>query len=81
MKTEEVRSRTQDATGVRDDLPTVVKKQKLGWYIHISRSPGMVKTFEGDSKRNKKERKTEEEIMDRNGPDGSERHRKVEKYF
>ena len=42
---EEVRNRIQNASGVHDDLLTMVKKQKLRWYGHISRSSGMVKTF------------------------------------
>ena len=42
---EEVRSRIQSATGVHDDLLTMVKKRKLRWYGHISRSSGMAKKF------------------------------------
>ena len=42
---EEVRSRIQNAIGVHDDLLTMVKKQKLRWYGHISRSSGMAKTI------------------------------------
>ena len=37
-------NRIQNATGVHDDL-TMVKKRKLRWYGHISRSPGMGKTI------------------------------------
>ena len=59
---EEVRNRIQNAIGVHDDL-TMVKKRKLTWYGHISRSSGMAKTNSaGDSERSKKERKTEEEM-------------------
>ena len=42
---EEVRSRIQNAIGVHDDLLTMVKKRKLRWYGHISRSSGMAKTI------------------------------------
>ena len=42
---EEVRNRIQNAIGVHDDLLTMVKKRKLRWYGHISRSSGMVKTI------------------------------------
>ena len=42
---EEVRNRIQNATGVHDDLLTMVKKRKLRWYGQISRSSGMVKTI------------------------------------
>ena len=61
---EEVRNRIQNAIGVHDDLLTMVKKRKLRWYGHISRSSGMAKTFLQalDSERSKKERKTEEEM-------------------
>ena len=34
-----------DATGVHDDLLSMVKKLKLRWYGHISRSSGMTKTI------------------------------------
>ena len=42
---EEVRKRIQNAVGMHDDLLTMVKKQKLRWYGHISRSSGMAKTI------------------------------------
>ena len=45
MTNEEVCSRIQNATGVHDDLLTMVKKRKLRWYGHISSSLGMVKTI------------------------------------
>ena len=56
-----VRNRIQNATGVHDDLLTMVKKRKLGWYGHISRSSGMAKTIlqgtvKGARRRGKKKR-------------------------
>ena len=42
---EEVRNRIQTAIGVHDDLLIMVKKRKLRWYGHISRSSGMTKTI------------------------------------
>ena len=45
VKNEEVRNRIQNATGMHCDLPTTVKKRKLRWHGHISRSSGMVKTI------------------------------------
>ena len=42
---EEVRNRIQNAIGVQYDLLTMVKKRKLRWYGHISRSSGMAKTI------------------------------------
>ena len=45
MTNQEVRNRIQNAIGVHDDLLTMVKKRKLRWYGHISRSFGMAKTI------------------------------------
>ena len=45
LTNEEVRNRIQNAIGVQDDLLTMVKKRKLRWYGHISRSSGMAKTI------------------------------------
>ena len=45
LKKEEVRNRIQNAIGECDDLLTMVKKKKLRWYGHISRSSGMPKTI------------------------------------
>ena len=42
---EGVRNRIQNATGVHDDLLTMVKKRKFRWYGHISKSSGMAKTI------------------------------------
>ena len=45
LTNEEVRNRIQNAIGVHDDLLTMINKQKLRWYGHISRSSGMEKTI------------------------------------
>ena len=42
---EEVRNRIQNAIGVHDGLLTMLKKQKLRWYGHLSRSSSMAKTI------------------------------------
>ena len=42
---EEFRNRIQNAIGVHDDLLTMVKKRKLRWYGHNSRSFCMAKTI------------------------------------
>ena len=47
---EELRNRIQTASGVHDDLLTMVKKRKLIWYGHISRSSGMEKRSSGMEK-------------------------------
>ena len=45
LTNEEVCHRIQNAVGVYDDLLTMVKKRKLRWHGHISRSSGMAKTI------------------------------------
>ena len=42
---EEVRRKIQAAIGEYDELLTLVKKQKLRWFGHVSRSSGLAKTI------------------------------------
>ena len=42
---EEVRAKIQQATGPHEDLRTIVKRRKLQWYGHVSRSSGLAKTI------------------------------------
>ena len=85
---EEVRNRIQNAIGMHDDHLTMVKKQKLRWYGHISRSSGMAKTIlqgtvKGARRRGRQKKKWEG--MDGNGvwrfPEGSGRQGKMERYL
>ena len=41
---EEVRAKIQQAIGPHEDLLTTVKRRKLQWYGHVSRSSGLAKT-------------------------------------
>ena len=41
---EEVRAKIQQAIGSYEDL-TIVKKSKLQWYGHVSRSSGLAETI------------------------------------
>ena len=83
---EEVRSRIQGAIGVHDDLLPMVKKRKLRWYGHSSRSSGMTKTILQKTLKGARWRGIgiPHQRMDRNGvwrfPEGSERQRKLERY-
>ena len=66
---EEVRNRIQNAIGVHDDLLTMVKKRKLRWYGHISRSSGMAKTIlqgtmKGARERGRQEKRWEDNIKE-----------------
>ena len=42
---EEVGAKIQQAIGPHEDLLTIVKRRKLQWYGHVSRSSGLVKTI------------------------------------
>ena len=69
---EEVRNRIQNATGVHDNLLTMVKKRKLRWYGHISRSSGMAKTIlqgtvKGARRRGRQKKRWEDNIEEWTG--------------
>ena len=66
---EEVRNRIQNATGLHDDLLTMVKNRKLGWYGHISRSSSMAKTLlqgtvKGARRRGRQKKRWEDNIKE-----------------
>ena len=42
---EEVRTKIQQAIGPHEDFLTIVKRRKLQWYGHVSRSSGLAKTI------------------------------------
>ena len=69
---QEVRNRTQNAIGVHDDLLTMVKKWKLRWYGHISRSSDMAKTIlqrtvKGARRRGRQKKRWEDNIKEWTG--------------
>ena len=70
---EEVCRKIQAAIGEYDELLTLVKKRKLRWFGHVSRSSGLAKTILQGTVKGKKKRQTEEEVgrqyqrVDRNG--------------
>ena len=45
MYVQAVRRKIQATIGEYDELLTVVKKRKLGWFGHVSRSPDLAKTI------------------------------------
>ena len=82
----EVRAKIQQEIGPHEDFLTIVKRRKLQWYGHVSRSSGLAKTI--FSERGKKTRQTGEvgrqhQGMDRpevrQVPEGSGEHEKMEK--
>ena len=69
---EEVRNRIQNAIGVHNDLLTIIKKRKLRWYGHISRSLGMLKTIvqgtvKGARRRGRQKKRWEDNIKEWTG--------------
>ena len=53
---EEVCAKIPQACGPHEDLLTIVKRQELKWYGHVSRSPGRAKTIlQGTVKRERRE--------------------------
>ena len=45
VTSKEVRAKIQQADGPHEDLLTIVKRPKLQWYGHVSRSSGLAKTI------------------------------------
>ena len=69
---EEVCNRIQNAIGVQDDLLTMVKKRKLRWYGHLSRSSAMAKTIlqgtvKGARRRGRQKKRWEDNIKEWTG--------------
>ena len=60
---EEVRRKIQATIGEYDELLTLVKKRKLRWFGHVSRSSGLANTLlQGTVKGKRKKWQTEEEV-------------------
>ena len=65
----EVRAKIQQTTGPHEDLLTIVKRRKLQWYGHVSRSSGLAKIIlQGTvGKENKADRRRGEKTTSGNG--------------
>ena len=59
---EEIHAKIQQAIGPHEDLLTIIKRHKLKWYGHVSRSS--VHQCKTILQRGKKTRQTEEEVVD-----------------
>ena len=62
VTSEEVRAKIQHAIGPRKDLLTMVKRRKLQWYGHVSRSSDLSKTIlqgtvKGETRQDKTDRR------------------------
>ena len=80
---EEVHAKIQQAIGPNEDLLTIVKRRKLQWYGHVSRSPGLAKTIlqrtvEGGRRQGRQRKKWEDNIREWTGVEFAKSQRVVE---
>ena len=80
---EEVRAKIQQAIGPRKDLLTIVKRRKLQWYGHVSRSFGLVipilqGTVKGGRRRGRQKKRWEDTIREWKGLEFAKSQRAVE---
>ena len=69
---EEVRNRIQQAIGPHDDLLAIVKRRKIKWYGHVTRSSGLAKTIlqgtvQGGRRRGRQKKRWEDNICEWTG--------------
>ena len=84
ISNEEVRNRTRQAIGPHEDLLTTVKKRKLRWYGHITRSSGLAKTtmqgtVQGGRRRGRQKKRWEDNIPEWTGQTQGATMRKAER--
>ena len=80
---EEVRAKIQQAIGPHEDLLTTVKKRKLQWYGHVSRSSGLPETVlqgtpKGGRRHSRQKKMWEDNIKKWTGLEFTKSQRKVE---
>ena len=79
---EEVRAKIQQAIGPHEDL-TIVKRRKLQWYGHVSRSSGLTKTIlqgtvKGGRRQGRQKKRWEDNISEWTGLEFAKSQRAVE---
>ena len=77
------RNKTIKAIGTHENLLTTVKKRKLKWYGHVTRSLGLAKTIlqgtvQGQRKRGRQKRRWEDNITGWTGKPLSDNLRRTE---
>ena len=80
---EEVRAKIQQAIGPHEDLQTIVKRRKLQWYGHVSRSSGVAKTIlqgtvKGGRRQGRQRKRWEDNIREWTGVEYATSQRAVE---
>ena len=80
---EEVRAKIQQAIGPHEDLLMIVKRRKLQWYGHVSRSSGLAKTIlqgtvKGGRRQGRQRKRWEDNIREWTGLEFGKSQRAVE---
>ena len=80
---EEVYAKIQQAIGPHEDLLTIVKKRKLQWYGHVSRSSGLAKTIlqgtvKGGRRQGRQKKRWKDNIREWTGLEFAKSRRAVE---
>ena len=83
LTNEEVRAKIQQAIGPHDDLLTIVKRRKLQWYGHVSRSSGLTKsilqgTVKGGRRQGRQRKRWEDNFREWTGLEVAKSQRTVE---
>ena len=78
-----VHNKIKQAIGPYDDLLTTVKKRKLKWYGHVSRSSGLAKTIlqgtvRGGRRRDRQKKRWEDKIKEWTGMEFADSQMAVE---
>ena len=80
---EKVRAKIKQAIGPHEDLLTIVKRRKLQWYGHVSRSSGLAKsilqgTVKGGRRHGRQRKRCEDNIREWTGLEFSRSQMAVE---
>ena len=80
---EEVSTKIQQEVGPHEDLLTILKRRKLPWYSHVSRSSGMAKTIfqgtvKGGRRQGRQRKRWEDNIREWTGLEFAKSKRAVE---
>ena len=80
---EEIRAKIQQAIGPHENLLTIVKRRKLQWYGHVSRSSGLAKTIlqgtvKGGRRQDRQRKRWEDNIREWTGLEFGKPQRAVE---
>ena len=73
---EEVRAKIQRAIGPHENLLTIVRRRKLWWYGHVSRSSGLAKTIlqgtvKGGRRQGRQRKRWEDNMREWTGPESA----------